>query len=438
MTFVLKEFTQLRKDFNKNLDVFLGHAKADSVDDIKDLARKDQVNFLLTVLSQQTKSATPNSAVFYGAMLLICHNIKASLTTGTRSLLLNLLKSTMGITETAQPELYQSRICYKSLNKFLTRSFEQGDSRNGLDVNHPFKTISLEALAALMKTSYQLEEASHSNITKTYTQEGTTKVEPKKFVVTQPTFDDALKPFGTLNDLKIKLEELEKEELIDKDVAIEELGTKRCAQLAFLRTLVANLPETTKTSNKEKVAILTGGMHIVREQIRIEYEKALVIKNPNNSVIYKGLTKILHADTESPQNVEALVRAANHYINYMTVELGDKENTRKNNIFSKIAGFVLVPVLDLMQQMIRACRTQALDTVVAARQEELRQEKLAAELEAAKHKAPATSIIGALSNMFWASSTAAKTPETDKDAEIESAKKAGVVHDASGMIPAPF
>ncbi|KGP62349.1 type IV secretion protein Dot [Legionella norrlandica] len=444
MTFVLREFEDLKKHFNDTVDIILQREDKKKIEELPS-PRKEEIQFLQSVLTKledrlsqhqpQPKSLKPYATVFYGAMLLICRDIENKLGYMERkenSLLYTRLMDGMGITDSNLPLPNQYIIFYKELNKLLSFIYVDNDSRKGLKQEHFLQKLSLKELSDFVKLSFLQEERAEKNALAKLTADGKSKIDANTFQVVKTIDASILEPFKSWPEMKEALHKLILEEFSDKNVAnfskLEKKNQDRAAQLQFLHTLAEqldNIPEQNLAS-LEKIAILAGAMYIVRGQIAIEYSKAPLSNNElSGSIIHTGLTKILHANAESYEDIEVFITAANRFIRHMTIERPEssnrsitKEAIREKHLFSEITGFNLSSVLPLIQEMIKTCRSEALDACVIKRHEEL---------EALKPKSQKSSITGTISGYvgnWWGSKK--PTSATSEHEEDEEAQKSSV------------
>ena len=400
MTFVLKDFEALKEHFNKTIRVLLirdygqEEAKKKTITDLK--SRKEEVLFLNAVLTEleerikhnNPKSLEPFVEIFYGAQTLIQQDTKDNLGYfDSDGLLFNRLNLGMGITESDFPDNYQKARHYKVLNNFLKLIYKEGDSRNGLQVPNALDAVPLQKLTTLITKGHQLEEAAQKKITEGYHEAGKTEGHANSFPVAYDVPASAIAKFDSFETLKKELDDLVLGELGSKNVASVDVYTdeKRVAQLNSLLAM-ANTLNASKVKPSEKISILAGMMLLVREQIGHEYGKQPFSNDDitktmlsNGSVVHTELTKILNAKTMSREDAQALIISAKNFMTYMTIEHSEskgevKESIREKHIFSDVAGFKLVPVLDFMQKLIRCAAIDSLDRSVIAYEKTLPKE----------------------------------------------------------------
>lgn len=425
MTFDLKEFDVLKSHFNDTVKIILKREGKDKIEDLPN-PRKEEVQFLRAVLNeleqkidqQKPRSLTTYTQVFYGAMLLVCQDIENHLRVMEKkenSLLFTRLMDGMGITEENKPSPNQNIIFYRGLNRFLNFIYEDNDSRKGLKEKHFLQVLPLKKLSALAKLSYEKEEAAENIALENLTTDGKTKVSADNFQVEKEVNASLVEHFKSWDEMKAALHQLILDELSDKNVAkISALSQTRSAQLNFLQTMTAKLDNISNLTLKptEKMAILAGAMYIVRGQIAQGYSKDPLSNDKiSSTLIHTGLSDILHANAKSYEDKEVLIAAANKFIRYMTIERPDnkkvsKEAIREKHLFSDIAGFHLSSVLSLIQNMIKTCRTEAVEACVTKRKEEL---------EALKPKTESTSITGSITG--YVGSWFKKAPNTSEESE---------------------
>lgn len=425
MTFVLKDFEELKKQFKDATTVILKHYSKEKIADLAE-PRKNELQFLTAVLAElETRSAIyktkanlkPFVNIFYGAMLVIAKDIENNLGRMEKkenSLLYTSLMECMGITEKVKPDAHQYMEFFKGLNAFLPLIFVEQNSRKGLNSKHALDIVPLQNLATLVTTSYMLDKDANNTAIAELKVEGETLAEARSYTVSKDVSAPVIAQFKW-EDLKKSLHDLLLEERAIKKVShINKLDEKRAAQLIFLTSVEASLTDIKSgLKEAEKIAILAGAMYIVRGQIAQEYSKNPLSTDDINTVIHKGLTDILKAKEECHEDVEVLVTAANQYLHYMTVEPAgtpkDKDSIRVNNLFSKIAGFNLVKTFNLIQSMIITCRVEALRSCV---------EKASKEASKTAEAAPSSSYFAlGLGKFFFRSATAPK--EKDEDDTLE-------------------
>ncbi|HAT2009532.1 TPA: lpg0634 family Dot/Icm T4SS effector [Legionella pneumophila] len=392
MTFVLKEFDTLKSHFNDTVKIILQREKKDKIEDLPN-PRKEELQFLTAVLNQleakidelKPRSLASYVHVFYGAMLLVCKDVENNLRVMEKkenSLLFTRLMDGMGISDENIPTSDQNIMFYRGLNKFLNFIYESNDSRKGLKKEHFLQVLSLKKIYSLAKLSYEQEEAAENNALTKLTADGKTKANANSFHVEKPIDSSIVEQFKSWDEMKGALHQLILDELSDKNVAkISALSQARSAQLKFLQTMAEQLDKIPNQSLEpsEKMAILAGAMYIVRGQIAQEYGKDPLSNDKiSATVIHTGLSTILHANADCCEDKEVLIAAANKFIRHMVIERPEqsnkkitKESIRENNMFSDIAGFQLISVLTLIQNMIRTCRTDAIEACVTKRKEEL-------------------------------------------------------------------
>jgi hypothetical protein len=380
MTFALKELSELRVDFNKAVAILLTRDEKGKIEDLPD-PRKSELQFLSAVLTeleeqaqqkaQRAPSATISTAnhatVYYGAMLTIIKDI--NLTNGylAASTLRDCLNEviTPKNKEENRPDLYQISKFYTALNGFLNHVFVDKDSRKGFTREHMLRAVPTGSLSRLMQTSYELEKEAQLAIIASLTADGKSTANVVDYKEQRKSPVSATERFGGLAKLNADIDKLIINELADKNVhKIEKLSQHRAAHLHLINITRENL-KTAKIDESEKVAILTGIMHLVHQQIIDEYASSY-IGNIDKSVIYKGLSKILGADEVGPQDTEALILSATQFIRFMAIEpkSDDEKAIRAKHIYSDIAGFDLKTSLNLFVEMMHGCRKEALKHAV--------------------------------------------------------------------------
>ncbi|KTD74294.1 hypothetical protein [Legionella tucsonensis] len=379
MTFVLKDLIELRRHFDDTVQIILKREHKGKIEDLINPQRKFELQFLRSILDkveEQAKEKPPQATtnlinVFYGAMLTVVQDIENNRGVMESSGLLNdRLTDAIGIGDDVKaedkPDLYQISKFYTSLNAFLNQVFIENDSRKGFAKDHMLTEVPTGNLSKLIQTAYKLENEAQKKIVASFAADGQTTANLTKYKASKKSPASATDRFGGWDKLNADLDELIKDELADKNVSkIEKLKSKeRIAQLHSMNA-IRNTLQTSTLDEAEKVAILAGAMHLVRQQIINEYAGSYV-SSLDKSVIYKGLNKILAVDVVNQQDVESLVTSATQFVQFMTVDPKNsgKKAIRSNHIFSAIADFNLKATFNLLIDMIYACRTEALHDVV--------------------------------------------------------------------------
>lgn len=401
MTFKLKEFSELKAHLDRTVDIMLKHNKKDTIDELHE-PRRSELLMLVTALNDiitqiNEKSAKVSSSVSgkkaassilsdyllaYNGIMLVARQHTADL----NGKLAKRLADALGINEPKdKPTVQDFASAHVAANIYMQRAlFANGDSRNGIKKDHIFSAIALEKLKELLEKSYTLEKEAQIEVIKAL---AVTEKSPAIRPYSKQTPETALAVFPSWEKLTEALDTLIANELADKNVAtINELDPVRAVQLDFLETLCKQL-KTTNLDEKEKIAVLAGTMHLVHQQIKLEYNYSA----PENSLVYNELGKLLHIETAIPQDAEALLHAANQYIRYATIAQTPNEQhgvgkaIRTKHPFASIANFDLKTVLSLFQQMICDKRVVAASKLIS---EALKQ---AAEAEEALAKEPQAS-----------------------------------------------
>ncbi|BCA94489.1 hypothetical protein TUM19329_08500 [Legionella antarctica] len=390
MTFTPKDFEALKKHFNDTVTVLLKRdGKEPEKHTINDLTkRKEETLFLKAVLTElenritenAPKSLKPYAEIFYGAQALIQQDIEDNRGWGeSEGLLHGRLSDGMGITETNHPDLYQQVRHISKLNNFLKLVYPEGDSRNGLLIPNVLSSVPLDKLTALIAKGYQLEETARKKLTESYLADGKTEGHANSLTVTHDIPESAIAQFETFDTLTKALDNLRMDEIANKNVVkIDLLANKtRSAQFQSLLTMAETL-SASRIKAPEKIGILAGMMLLVHEQIGQEYGKHPFSNDDiPGSIVHTGLTKILKTKEMSRENAEALITSAKHFMVHMSVEHNEykggvvKESVRAKHLFSQVAGFNLVPVLDLMEKLIKHCRIDSLNRCVTAHKKAL-------------------------------------------------------------------
>jgi hypothetical protein len=430
MTFVLKELSELRVDFNKTVDILLTRDGKGKIEDLPD-PRKYELQFLSAVLTELEKQAqqkaqktpsaphsTENQAtVYYGAMLTVIKDINETngyLAASTLRDRLNEVITPENTPPEDKPNLYQTSKFYTTLNGFLKQVFINRDSRKGFASEHMLRAVPTESLSKLMQTSYELEKKAQFAIIASLTVDGKSSVNVTDYEEERKSPISATERFGDFAKLNAAIDKLIIAELADKNVhKIEKLSQHRAAHLHLINITRENL-KTAKIDESEKVAVLAGIMRFVREQIIDEYASSY-IGNIEKSVVYKGLSKILGADEVGPQDTEALLLSATQFIRFMAIEpeSNDKKAIRAKHIYSGIAGFDLKTSLNKFVEMIYNCREEALKHAV----EEFKKQDKPAEKQATSYLGAAVSALGAIS--LFSRKKAESVDEDDEEEVLE-------------------
>lgn len=408
MTFKLKEFIELKAHLDRTVDIMLKHNKKSDIEDLHE-PRRSELLMLVTALNDiitqiNEKSAKVSSSVSgkkaassiqsdyllaYNGIMLVARRHATDLS----GKLASRLADAVGIDEPKdKPTVQDFASAHVAANIYIQRAlFANGDSRNGIKKDHIFSAIAPEKLKELLETSYVLEKEAQIEVIKAL---AITEKSPTVRPYSKQTPETALAIFPSWAKLIEALDTLIADELADKNVAtIKKLDPVRAAQLNFLETLCKQL-KTASLEEKEKVAVLAGAMHLVHQQIKLEYTY--------NSLVYNELGKLLHIYTAIPQDVEALLHAANQYIRYATIaqipneQHGVGKAIRTKHPFESIDNFDLKTVLNLFQQMISDKRVAASKLIF----EELKQQASEAEKELVKDlQASSKSWISSLSSL---------------------------------------
>ncbi|KTD08992.1 substrate of the Dot/Icm secretion system [Legionella gratiana] len=457
MTFELKELSTLKKEFNDAVDVLLKRDKKGKIEDLAN-PRKYELQYLSSILNRLEEQVTEKTMkpqiaaiTFYGAMQTVMRDIENKRGMFDSSGLLsdslaNIIGINAEISAENKPDLYQTAKFYTAINEFLKQIFVNNDSRKGFKKDHILRAIPTNHLNELVETSYLLSKTAEKAIVDSLVANGQTTV-----VLEKPTADveekqdipvvvegkkniwvgeyvankkvssplSATGRFGTWDELNLALADLIKDELADKNVSkINKLGLHRAAQLHFLNTIKGAV-QATEISESEKIAVLAGAMHLVRKQIDDEYASA-VLTSTENSVIHKGLNKILGKKGDvASQDIEALIFSTTQFMRFLTVEpkANDKKAIRAKHFFSEIAGFDLKNIFNLCIDMIHDCRNDALHHVV----EEFKKEGKTPE------KAPKSYIASALSKLSFLTSKKEESSEEEDD-ELEHKSTDALTH----------
>ncbi len=437
MTFKLKELSELRQLFNDTVKIILKSEGKGKIEDHPNPHRKFELQFLSAILDKLEEKPSPTANLaFYGAMYTVLQDIENNRgVLESSGLLSGRLKVVIGISSEVKaenkPDLYQIAKFHTALNAFLSHVFIEHDSRKGFVKDHMLTAIPTDNLSELIKTAYKLEMDAQKAIVASFAADGSTPI-PIEYKAAKKSPASATDRFGGWDKLCDDLDELILDELADKKVPeIEKIPSKeRITQLNFLKTIRASLKNAT-IDEAERVAILAGSMHLVRQQIKNEYVSSHVVSSlvtsEENSVILMGpkkkkggLNTILDIDAVGPQDVEALVTSAAQYIQFMTVDPkhNGKKAIRASHIFSEIKDLNLKAVFNLLIDMIYTCRMDALNNTV----EEFKKETKGPE------KAPKGYLGGittALGRTFFGAKLEEEEDEDDEE-ELEHKSSVGV------------
>ena len=455
MTFILKGYAELRDHFQETVNIVKKKYKALNVEALEE-PRKSQINTIQYIIEQIDSlisgmtSKTPKASKIQlerlnkevtlylnGAMLLISTQITENLGLIERnSLLRDRLNLGLGIKEDSIPTSAQLNECYKALNKFFKSIFIENDSRKGLKERSKLLYVPLDTITALINRSYELEAQTQNDVLSTYTLSAV-EIEPDvSHFKPIPVAASVTSPFTDWATLQKALNDLKEEELGDKNRAdIKLLSKERAAQFAFLKALTDKLNTLYPGSEQEaaKIAILAGAMCIVREQIsQTEYSREAITPADipssllvNGPVTHNGLSAILKFKDSSPENIEALLHAANDFIMFACTE---PNKFKTKHAFSDIKDFDLAEILKLTQTTMKSCRVNALAHAVAVRKlDEVNKAEAARlakeDLEGTKKPEPSLGITGLLGAMLFVSKTkataATKAKEVEKQAIVE-------------------
>lgn len=376
MTFVLKELEALNLEFNNAVDVYLRTEKKATIEELPH-PRKYQLQYLSANLAQlnaqvrqKEQSVIPPSVAYYGIMFTTLVDINN--TRGLTTLLGDSLEDIIGIgskdKKEDRPNLHQIAKFHTAANRFLNQIFIRNDSRNGLADAHMLSALPADNLKTLIEISYRQEWETKKKLIQQLATDGKSLVKIEAYAAQQK---DKTPPETAITQsiewlkLGADLKNLNNDELADKRVSnITKLKNDRPAQYSFMNKIHEVL-DASELHDKEKVAILAGAMHIVRQQAITANKKAYIGKI-EEKVIYKGLTQILGADDVSPQDVEALVASTLQFLRFMTIEsqADEKKAIRHEHIFSHIPKFDIKATLNLAMDMIYFCRIASLNRCI--------------------------------------------------------------------------
>lgn len=423
MTFKLKELIELKAHLERTIDIMLKHNNKDTIEELHE-PRRSELLILATALkdaeaqiserpakasgSASSKITPPTIqekylSAYYGLMLAAREH-----TGDLNGKLAKRIADATDIKAENKPEEQDLANFHTAANVYLQRKlFTNSDSRNGIKKDHVFTAVAPEKLKELLEISYKLDNDAQIAV---ITSLAVTEKSPAVKAYAKQTPESALAIFPSWAKLLEALDTLIAHELADKNVAtINELDRARAAQLYSLEALAKQL-KTTSIDEKEKIAVLAGTMHLVHQQIKLEYKYS----KPENSLIYNELGKLLHIKTAKSQDIEALLHAANQYIRYTTIaQLSSEPQVikaiRSKHLFASIEHFDLKAVLTLFQNMIYDSRVVASKLVFEALVHTAEAEKvLAQEPEASKSWIPSLPSLPSLGGMFSASAKKAE------------------------------
>lgn len=378
MTFVLKKFEALKKEFNRAVTLVLDVKKVSDINDLKE-PRKSELLFLQTLFTEiekeikiSKKTTNEHSFILYGAMLLIIKDIEMNLSKGSyieNSNLYTSLRSCMGITKDNDLNPQQLTKCYKELNLYLLPIFKQNDSSQGFAENFALQCLEMNKLVSLLTTSYDLEKKAYELEAKSLTTEGSSAVALSSFKLQKEVNKEILSRFVSWVNVRDLFDNLVMKEKMDKKKDdIKALDKPRNIQLQFLTQLSFCLNETKTIKTADKTAIFTGAMYLIRGQIAKEYRCKPLYNEKLNSTVYKNLSEILHAKEECVQTIECLLDTTYQFLRYATIEpsISTKDGIKAPTIttkhpFAAIQDFSIKDLLTLSQEMICDCRTAAIN-----------------------------------------------------------------------------
>lgn len=385
MTFVLKDFKELKKYFDDTVTVFLEHHEKKTLAELPS-PRKDQLLFLQRILGyiQSKGENSVDTGCYYAAMLVVRQDARNNFSlmrgeTEAGSKLCERINECLGITDKNQPELKQYSTWHKELNEVLFNAlFISKDSRKGLNKEHPFADLERNVLIRLIKLNYKMEEVVSKDSLLSLPAAGQSKVIALTF---KPSHTDSaltqeiVNKFNSFTELTVELRKMISTHLGKRDTGtVNNLSPERAAQIEFLQKIALSLesieyPDTKNgkiakeagAQDFDKTAILAGAMHIVRAQIALSYGLDAIASDDKHSAVYKRLNELLKMHNESPENVYMLVSAANEYIQHLIVETaGNKVQIRETHPLSS-TGFDLSKIADVIFAVFKSCHNQILD-----------------------------------------------------------------------------
>lgn len=378
MTFVLKNLDELKKNFEITKDIMLRYNQITNIKDLHEPRRSEMLllQSVLKKIEQQINEVDKSQektelhiqnylAAYYGAMLVARHD-----TNDPDGKLSKSLAKTLELNTENKPNTYNTTKFHLEFNIFLqSQLFKNNDLRQELKDEHIFSAINNEDLYRLLKISYELERNSRKTLVAALAKDGKKEFDIKRYCVNKETPASATAHFNSFFELTKELNDLTIEECADKNKGdIDDLGQKRAAQINFL-IKIGELLEHSTIDDSEKTAVLAGSMHLIHQQIDNEYR----ILSSKNSVICSGLKNLLNIDQVAPQDVEALLHAANRFILRISTGTqpisrqkdGLKKAINENNPFATIKKFDLIDILSLCQDMICEYRKKSIKQIFA-------------------------------------------------------------------------
>lgn len=462
MTFTMKGYNDVAKQFHKIVKIVLERDKKivmEDFDTVKDKTRptflaeyiaklddgprKEQLNFIAAFMKDLETTKLPKeqqTKALYGAILVVCRDIEKKegyvLEKKENSVVYTgLRKDAMGINppQSVPTDLEYAEF-YQAFNSVMNRVFVKNDSREGWNKEHPFRTIKAETLLSFVEMGYVLEQASQDEFVKHMSKDGKSKQPSGQQFKVQPAIKNELvKQFGDFISLSKKLESLEDHELSQKSKSNVNLlnNAVRTTQYQFLKTIALAL-KNMKLPDADKVAVLAGAMYIVRGEIATAYKKSTPLyKKPinatytqNGSVTHIGLTEILGSEKASYEDMAVLIEATNQFIRFMCIESPAENKAplfRAKTMFSDIANFNLATVLIEIQKMLLDSRHLALKVCLDQ-----------VKLEAEKNKTPSKSIFDGYFGSFFSSKSTVK--EESEEEDLEETEEATATGNKNAMV----
>ena len=164
MTFTLKDFETLQKNFTDTATIFLKRRNVRQIRELKgDTERRDELLLLSSTLKEldrimkdtKAQDQTPYQEIYYGAMLVLRRY--AVHHQGVSSQFYDSMNLT--INDKGNPPTPQQQASYiQAFNDFLKLIYVNEDSTQGLKTKHALDSISIEKLISFIRLSYQLEK----------------------------------------------------------------------------------------------------------------------------------------------------------------------------------------------------------------------------------------------------------------------------------------
>lgn len=385
MTFVLKEFKELKEQFEITKGVYLKDYKKDKIEALEE-PRREQFMFLAAIIAeldkriaaatnkeQITKQATAILNAAERVVVKDIYNLSITKSTAKSSSVSKSLNEAMGISSSNKPDEWQLTATAQELSQFLTLVYVDNDSRKGLNPEHALSAINLDKLERLIKTSLLLEEEYSQKKNRAFATALSSSATVANYVpakITPPVIK--LISWSELLDAfqKLVIDEIAAHKKKEKAHSISTITGPRAIQLGFLDVIKKLLSsEECKLNELDKSAVFSGAMYMVRGLITKKYSTE---SNPmdkadfEDTLVQTELTRILKMRDSSAEDIDFCLNAASNFLQFFTIErILDKEAISTNNAFSPIKGFDLQTYLDIGLEMSCQCKIIALGRNVA-------------------------------------------------------------------------